>query len=504
MRLEIREGPGAGTTIEVGEGRFVIGREETCDLVLADDPEASRQHAYLIALPDGRCEIGDLGSRNGTFVDGERLVEPRALSGGEEVRIGQTVLVAQAPEPAEPPPAPAVPPPPPPPAEPPPAEPEPAAAGPGRDQSRVRAAASSIRRRMPGGSRDDSVDRRVQSAVRRALSEQRTEMRRLTLLAGGAVVIAVVAVILIVSGAFSGGEKATSDADIISAVTPSTVQVIADRGGQPFATGTGWVYDLGQGLIVTNAHVIGAGSTVDVLFGEGESAGTQPATVVGDSPCFDLAVLKVDDTTGMKGLPVGAQSDLQQGDRVIVLGYPGNFSTTPELQSTVGNVSVVSESADIGPATGDPDLQTYPNVIQTDAAINHGNSGGPMVDTDEQLVGVNTLSDPETQQQGYAIGADLVKEKLPQLAQGNSIGWFGFDFLGAGNGLRVTTAIDGTSAAKAGFGSEPALVTSIDGHDVGTRDDYCKAVQDAQSGDTATVSGVTKTGNFFNVKLTYE
>ena len=88
--------------------------------------------------------------------------------------------------------------------------------------------------------------------------------------------------------------------------------------------------------------------------------------------------------------------------------------------------------------------------------------------------------------------------------QGNSIGWFGFDFLGAGNGLRVTTAIDGTSAAKAGFGSEPALVTSIDGHDVGTRDDYCKAVQDAQSGDTATVSGVTKTGNFFNVKLTYE
>ena len=292
----------------MGEGRFVIGREETSDLVLADDPEASRQHAYLRALPDGRCEIGDLGSRNGTFVNGERLVEPRALSGGEEVRIGQTV-------------------------------PGGAGSGAGRARaggSRARArpvagpgrGLQTIRRRMPGGSRDDSVDRRVQSAVRRALSEQRTEMRRLTLLAGGAVVIAVVAVILIVSGAFSGGEEATSDADIISAVTPSTVQVIANRGGQPFATGTGWVYDLGQGLIVTNAHVIGAGSTVDVLFGEGESANTQRATVVGDSPCFDLAVLKVDDTTGMKGLPVGAQSDLQQGDRVIVLGYPGNFSTT--------------------------------------------------------------------------------------------------------------------------------------------------------------------------------
>src|SRR5439155_22166802 len=100
MRLEIREGAAAGTTIEVGEGRFTVGREEGCDLVLADDPEASRRHAYLTALPDGRCEIGDLGSRNGTFVNGRRLSEPVALSGGGEVRMGQTVLVALAPEPS--------------------------------------------------------------------------------------------------------------------------------------------------------------------------------------------------------------------------------------------------------------------------------------------------------------------------------------------------------------------------------------------------------------------
>src|SRR5439155_19076584 len=100
MRLEIREGAAAGTTIEVGEGRFTVGREEGCDLVLADDPEASRRHAYLTALPDGRCEVGDLGSRNGTYVNGQRLSGPVALSGGEEVRIGQTVLAALAPEPA--------------------------------------------------------------------------------------------------------------------------------------------------------------------------------------------------------------------------------------------------------------------------------------------------------------------------------------------------------------------------------------------------------------------
>jgi S1-C subfamily serine protease len=477
MRLEIRSGAGAGTAVEVDQERYVIGREEGCDLVLGDDAEASRRHAEIRRSGDA-WEIEDLGSRNGTFVDGTRIEASTALTDGSEVKIGQTTLGVSVTAPA----------------------PSEAAAPPERGQSRIRAATSSIRARMPGGRRDDSVDRRVQSAVRRALADQQSSMRRLTVLAGGAVVIAVVAVVLLVTGVFSGSSSTPTAAEVVNKVRPSVVYVLASKDGLPRASGTGWVYDAGQGLIVTNAHVIGAGDSVSVQVG----GDTRDATVVGASPCFDLAVLKVTDTSGLVTLPLGSQSDLQQGDTVFAIGYPGNFSTTPQLQVTSGIVSSVEESADLGPSSGDPDLQTYPNVIQTDAAINHGNSGGPLVDDAEEVVGVNTLSDPESQNQGYAIGADLVKEKVPQLASGQSIGWAGFDFTAQGHGLVVTTAIQGTSAAENGLGQQPIVLTEVNGHPVGTRNDYCKAVEGTQSGQQIQVRGFYKSGLPFEATLTLE
>src|SRR3954464_4340789 len=92
MELRITSGADAGKTVQVQGNEFTIGREAGVDLVLADS-KASRRHAALRTLPDGRATLYDLGSSNGTYVNGQR-VQSVLLQGGEKIQIGDTVLVA--------------------------------------------------------------------------------------------------------------------------------------------------------------------------------------------------------------------------------------------------------------------------------------------------------------------------------------------------------------------------------------------------------------------------
>src|SRR6476469_1164736 len=92
MQLTIKSGAGAGRTVQVEGTEFTIGREAGVDLVLAGG-KASRRHAALRVLPDGRATLYDLGSSNGTFVNGRRI-QSTLLQGGEQIQIGDTVLVA--------------------------------------------------------------------------------------------------------------------------------------------------------------------------------------------------------------------------------------------------------------------------------------------------------------------------------------------------------------------------------------------------------------------------
>src|SRR3954454_52836 len=91
MELRITSGADAGKTVQVQGNEFTIGREAGVDLEIADG-KASRRHAALRVLPDGRATLYDLGSSNGTFVNGQR-VQSVLLSGGEQIQIGDTVLV---------------------------------------------------------------------------------------------------------------------------------------------------------------------------------------------------------------------------------------------------------------------------------------------------------------------------------------------------------------------------------------------------------------------------
>ena len=431
----------------VGE-RFVIGRDEDCDLVLAGDPKVSRRHAYLKARSDGRATLHDLGSSNGTWVDG-RQVTSALLAGGERLRIGDTELV---PEHA--------------------AAPAPVASQPAAGQS--------------------SLVRRGQSAVARAMLQR--SVRRATALGGAAVAIAAGGATVFVSGAL----ERPSTEEIVRAVAPSTVLIEALRGKEQAGNGSGWVLDAREGLVVTNAHVVNSGTGFKVGVGEQ----LRDARIVGVAPCDDLAVLRVDDASGLRALPLGSQSELELGEPVVAVGFPGSASRSSKLTSTSGVVSVV-RSTYTEPAL---DVPVYPNVIQTDAAINPGSSGGPLVNGDGELVGVNSAGRTKSaegrtiQGQSYAVGVDRVKEVTDVLRTGRSIGWAGMSFEypsgegGAAPGLLVSAAVAGSTAERAGFGAKPLTVTAVDGTPVDrSLSSWCDAVRDVRSGEWAEVS-VTDAG----------
>ena len=146
--------------------------------------------------------------------------------------------------------------------------------------------------------------------------------------------------------------------------------------------------------------------------------------------------------------------------------------------------------------------------MQTDAALNPGNSGGPLVGEDGRLVGVSTIlfrgtRDTPVSGQGYAVGVGRIRPVLGELREGRSLGWFGAGLLvpppellrrqRLPEGLLATTATEGTSAETVGL--EEVLITAIGGRPVGgTLAGYCKAVQGVESGEARTVEVIAGAG----------
>ena len=449
MWLTIRSGHDHGRAIRVVGARVVVGRDETCDFVV-DDTKVSRRHLSLEPLADGRVALLDLGSSNGTFVNGSR-VESAVLEGSEQIQLGGTVLVSSRDEPVA----------------------------------------------LAGGTEIGSLASAVQtpSAVHRLLVQR--SLRRVTVLATAAIATAASAALLFVTGVLpSGADDRSAVQRVVHQVAPSTIFVEARREGRRVGTGTGWVLDGPEGLVVTNAHVVNGGTSLLV----GVDRNVAEATVVGVAPCEDLAVLRVRGVAGLRSLTLGDQSSLEQGETVVAVGYPANASAEASLTSTTGVVSI-ARTAYREPAL---DVPRYSNVVQTDAAINPGNSGGPLVDLGARLVGVNsaarTLSADGRviQGQNYAIGVDRVKEIIAVLRAGRSIGWsgLGFDYLSErdardrhAQGLVALGAVPGTSAHRAGLGDGSSLVVGVNGMPVGNSlAGYCDAVSGLRSGDRVTFS----------------
>jgi S1-C subfamily serine protease len=270
--------------------------------------------------------------------------------------------------------------------------------------------------------------------------------------------------------------------DIYRRTAPGVVQITAtsevvtpaDPFVNPFgptvqteeALGSGFVIDK-AGDVVTNDHVVAGAKSVRVSFSNNES---YKATVVGADPTTDLAVLRVNaNARALTPLQLGDSDRVQVGDEVVAIGNPFGLSRTV----TAGIVSALQRQI------LSPNQYTIDHVIQTDAAINHGNSGGPLIDMDGQVIGVNAQIDTgNTGQQGnvgigFAIPSNTVQTVVGQILK---TGHAQHPFLGIEpetitpvlarilhlpvvNGLIVAKVDPGTGAAKAGIKGGSSQVT---------------------------------------------
>ena len=455
MWLEVRTGPDAGSAVPLPEDApFVLGRQRGSDLVVRDS-RASRQHAKLTPEGHGRWLLRDLGSSNGTYVDGSKVDEV-VLEGGEDIRIGDVEIAVTL-----------------------------------RQPDTV-SGVPAVTDRTPAGATDMGPQLATHSMVRRLVDASARKASRTALFAGVGALVAAVAVVtvLLATGVLGGGDEDPVPR-VVAEVAPSTVLVTTERGDVLTGTGSGWVLDASEGLIVTNAHVVNQGTGFTVA----ADGRTRPAELVGAAPCEDLALLRVEDTQDLKTARLAPAGSVRQGETVVAMGFPADATAGDSVGSTRG---VVSSARTVfrDPA---PDVPVYPSVLQTDTSLNPGNSGGPLVDLDARVVGVDaaartTGSDGRALQNvNYAITIEHARTVLADLRAGRAAAWTGLTFAYPTDadlqrdrlppGLRVTGVHPGTPAARTGIAAGDHLA-GIDGTPIAnTLSSYCDVAADRVSGD---------------------
>lgn len=190
----------------------------------------------------------------------------------------------------------------------------------------------------------------------------------------------------------------------------------------PLGIGSGFVLDK-QGHIVTNHHVVEGADSLQVVFPDGT---TVPATLLGSDRLTDLAIVKVDlPADRLHPLMLADSEQVQVGQKAIAIGSPmvtEGFGLGRSPSVTQGIISAKDRSLAI-PSEDNPNVREYQidNLIQTDADLNPGNSGGPLLDSQGRVVGVNTAILPSAQGIGFAVPSNAVRQIAPQLIEAGSV-----------------------------------------------------------------------------------
>ncbi|MGH2922510.1 MAG: S1C family serine protease [Solirubrobacterales bacterium] len=278
------------------------------------------------------------------------------------------------------------------------------------------------------------------------------------------------------------------------------------RGGQGTATGSGFVID-DDGHILTNAHVVEGATEIEVQ--AGDEGDVHSAEVVGMDPSSDVALLKVEETDGLTPLELGDSSKVQVGDAVVAIGNPFGLDRTV----TTGIVSAKQRLIRA------PNGFSISDVIQTDAAVNPGNSGGPLLDSAGRVIGINSqiaTSGGGNEGVAFAVPIETARDVADQLIDDGSverayIGISGGSLtpeaaealnVDADQGVLVESVVQNGPAADAGiegadgevtvdgdtFPAGGDVVTELDGEPLAGMDDLIAAVNEAAPGDRFTLT----------------
>src|SRR5581483_3811938 len=306
--------------------------------------------------------------------------------------------------------------------------------------------------------------------------------------------------LVVAQGRLSDWEKSVTA--LFKAAAPSVAYITTEaRRFDPLSgvelaqgAGSGFVWDA-EGHIVTNFHVIEDADTVYVQLDVGDPI---PAKVIGGSPDYDIAVVRLSEVPkGLRPLPVGDSKALQVGQSTFAIGNPFGLSRT----LTTGIVSALERRL---PTSRGREVR---GVIQTDAAINPGNSGGPLLDSSGRLIGVNSAIYSESGTSagiGFAIPVDLVKRVVPQIIRTGRAPRPGIGIAAADEriasqlgvqGVMVLGVARGSPAQKAGI--QPwdlrrrrvgDVIVALDGKPVATLSDFAAMLDDIGVGKEITLT----------------
>jgi S1-C subfamily serine protease len=289
----------------------------------------------------------------------------------------------------------------------------------------------------------------------------------------------------------------------VAAATAGAVVTIESKSDQEGMQGSGVVID-GRGYIVTNNHVISEAANnpsqfkTTVVFNDGKEV---PANLVGRDPKTDLAVLKVDNVDNLSVARLGDSDKVRVGDEVLAAGAPLGLRSTV----THGIISALHRPV---PLSGEgSDTDTVIDALQTDASINHGNSGGPLIDMDSQVIGIDTagksLSDSASGL-GFAIPVNEVKSVAQTLIKDGKIvhPTLGVSTRSVSNsiaaGAQVANVKAGSPAQKGGI-LENDVIVKVGSRKVADADEFVVAVRQLSIGQDAPIE-VVRDGR--NVTLT--
>jgi len=307
----------------------------------------------------------------------------------------------------------------------------------------------------------------------------------------------------------------TAVTQAVQTVSPAVVTVVASIQGQPnffgqagdqTVSGSGFFIS-DQGYVLTNNHVVEGTTEVKVVLLDGTE---ETAKIIGTDRYSDIAILQVDGNVPAVA-KLGNSDLLQPGESVIAIGSPlGDFKNTV----TVGVVSATGRAIDTG--------QGYQveSLIQTDAAINHGNSGGPLVNLAGEVIGINTLvirgsgSSDVAEGLGFAIPVNTAQAMAQQIIANGYVSrpYMGINYqaispniaamynLPVKWGIYVEAVADGSPASTAGL-QKGDIIASLDGVQLDETHQYLNMLYTYKPGDTITL-GIYRDGKELDLKIT--